>query len=91
MARVNRVVSHIAMPAVMGVLFFAVALSPVNLLGCRTRGLAALSVAFASALWALASAVGGGYRRMRGDPQAIWWMARTLILTIPVIALYIMA
>jgi hypothetical protein len=40
----------------MPVLFFAMALFPVDLLGCRTRGLIAFSIAFANGLAGLGAA-----------------------------------
>jgi hypothetical protein len=82
---------HILIPAIIPVLFFTVALSPVELLGCRTRGLIAFLIALTSGLTALATAVIGLKGRIRKDENSDWWIATTLVLTIPVVALLIMA
>jgi len=75
----------------MAALFFLIALSPVEVLGCRTRGLLALLVAFASGIAALVTAIKGVQDRMKGDLNALWWLISTLILVIPVIAVIILA
>jgi hypothetical protein len=72
-------------------LFFAVALSPVDLLGCRTRGLLALLLAFASGIGALVTAVLALRGRVKGDAGSGRWMLTALILTIPVVAMIVMA
>jgi len=75
------------MPAI----FFRVAFTPVDVLGCRTRGLLALMIALLSGLAALSAAVIGMKGKMRGDRDALWWMLSVLVLTIPVIAMIILA
>jgi len=87
----NRLISYILIPSIMPVLFFLIALSPVEVLGCRTRGLLALLVAFASGIAALVIAIKGTRERVKGDPNARLWMISTLVLVIPVIAMIIMA
>jgi hypothetical protein len=87
----KRIVYHIIIPAFMPAVFFVIALMPVEVLGCRTRGLIALLVALFSGLAALGAAIIGVKGRMRGDIYAIWWVASSLILTLPVIALIILA
>lgn len=84
-------ISYILVPAIMPALFFLIALSPVEVLGCRTRGLLALIVAFVSGLAATFAAISGAKRKVRGDANAGRWIIRTLILVIPVIAMIIMA
>ena len=59
--------------------------------GGRTRGLLALLLAFASGLAAIGAAVMGLRGRMRGDRYALWWVASSLILTLAVVALLILA
>ncbi len=71
--------------------FFAVALSPVDLLGCKTRGLFALVIAFLCGIGALFTAIKALKGRLRGDADSKWWMVSTLILTIPVVAMIKMA
>jgi hypothetical protein len=87
----KRIVHHIIIPAIMPAAFFVIALMPVEVLGCRTRGLIALLIALFSGLAALGAAIIGVKGRMRGDIYSIWWVASSLILTIPVIALIILA
>jgi hypothetical protein len=70
---------------------FVIAAIPVEVLGCRTRGLIALLIALFSGLAALGAAIIGLKGRMRGDIYSIWWVASSLILTLPVIALIILA
>jgi hypothetical protein len=82
---------HIIIPAIMPAAFFVIASIPVELLGCRTRGLIALLIALLSGLAALSTAIIGAKGRVRGDVYAIWWVASSLILTLPVIALIILA
>lgn len=82
---------HILIPAAMSAIFFAVAWTPVEVFGCATRGLLAVSVSLISALAALGTAIVGLRGRLRGDPNATSWVISTLILTIPPIALLLMA
>ncbi|MBP1696747.1 MAG: hypothetical protein H6Q41_1935 [Deltaproteobacteria bacterium] len=87
----KRIVNHIIVPAMMTVLFFAVALTPVEVLGCFLRGLIAMLIALISGLAALVAVTIGAKGRVRHDKNSIWWVLSTLILVIPVIALIILA
>ncbi len=87
----KRIVYHVIIPAIMPVLFFAVASMPIEVLGCLFRGLIALLIAFVSGLAALGAAIIGVKGRVRHDKNAIWWMTSTLILVIPVIAMIVLA
>ena len=71
--------------------FFVIASMSVEVLGCRARGLIALLIALFSGLAALGAAIIGAKGRVRGDVYVIWWVASSLILTLPVIALIILA
>jgi hypothetical protein len=75
----------------MPVLFFIVASTPVEVLGCFLRGLIALLIALASGLAALGAALIGVKGRVRHDRNSILWVISTLILVIPVIAMIILA
>jgi len=88
---VSRVIPHLALPGVLPLVFFAIAATPVEVLGCRNRGLAALAVALVSGLAAVAAAVCGLRGRVRGDEGAGWWVASSLELAIPVAALLVLA
>jgi hypothetical protein len=85
------IITHFLVPALMPALFFRIAFSPVNVLGCRTRGLLALSVAFASGLAAIGTAIKGAKSRARGEKNVLRWTASTLILVLPVIAFLLLA
>ena len=95
----RRIANHIILPAMMPVLFFIVALTPVEVLGCFLRGLIALLISLVSGLAALAAAIigtsgrtkGWTKRRARYDKNSIWWAMSSVILVIPVVALLILA
>ena len=87
----KRIANHIIIPAMMTVLFFVVALTPVEVLGCLVRGLIALLIALISGLAALVAVIIGLKGRVRHDKNSIWWVLSTLILVIPVIAMIILA
>ena len=87
----SAIIYHIAIPLFISILFFAVGLSPIDLLGCVYRGLIALVLAFISALLGIISAIIGLKGRMRGDAKSIWWILSALIFTIPVIGLIVLA
>ncbi len=87
----KRIVYHLILPAVMPVLFLAVALTPVEALGCFFRGLIAVLIALISGLGALAAAIRGVKGRLQYDKNSAWWVLSTLILVIPVIAMIILA
>jgi ATP/ADP translocase len=82
---------HAVVPAIMPAIFFLIAATPVETLGCFARGLLAMLVALVSGLAALGTAFVSGRGRSRGDAYAPWWVVSTLILTIPVVALLILA
>ena len=87
----RHIVYHILIPAALTVAFFIIALMPVEVLGCRTRGLIAVLIAFICGLAALGAAIMGVKGKARGDTNTSWWMTSTLILMIPVMALIVMA
>src|SRR5512143_242401 len=89
--QMKRVMYHLILPAIMPVLFLAVALTPVEVLGCFFRGLIAMLIALASGLAAVFTVITGLKGRVRHDPNAIWWVLSTLILVIPVIAMIMLA
>jgi hypothetical protein len=87
----RHIIYHILLPAIMPAVFFRIATIPVEVLGCRTRGLIAVLIAFSSGLAALGTAFVSAKGRKRGDPSAVWWVASSIILAIPVVALLILA
>ncbi len=87
----KRKACHAVIPAIMPAIFFLIAATPVETLGCVTRGWLALSIALVSGLTALGTAIMSVRGRRCGDVYAPWWGISTLILTIPVVALLILA
>lgn len=84
-------VRHVLIPAIAPVVFFTVAFTPVEVMGCRNRGLAAFAIALLSGLGAIGAAIMGIRGRLRGARFAEWWMLSALILAVPVVALLMMA
>ena len=72
-------------PAMVSVIFFIVAALPVELLGCRNRGLIAAFVAIAGGVLGIVAAARGLMGKIRGDANSSLWMATALILAIPAI------
>jgi hypothetical protein len=87
----NRIYRHILLPAFAPLLFLVVATTPVDVLGCRARGLLAVAIAFLSVLAGLVSAVAGLRGRMRGAPDANWWATSAVVLAIPAVLLILFA
>ena len=87
----DRIFRHILLPSFAPVLFLVVATTPVDVLGCRNRGLLAVAIAFLSVLAGLGSAVAGVRGRMRGEPDANWRATSALILAVPAVLLILFA
>jgi hypothetical protein len=82
----KRIVKFLVLPGLVPILFFTVADTPVDLLGCRNRGLLAVMIALAGMLASLGAAIMGAKGRMRRDPQAHWWVVSALVLAMPAVA-----
>lgn len=82
---------HLLLPCALSMIFFVIASTPVDLLGCRTRGLLALSVALLSGLAGIATGLIGIKKKIRHEPGSAWWMISTVILTVPVAGLIVLA
>jgi hypothetical protein len=82
---------HLLLPSLAPLLFFAVAATPVHVLGCRTRGLLAFTIALASVLAGLIAAIMALKGRRQGDTQTLWWIGSALILAIPAVGALILA
>ena len=87
----KRIVNYLALPALVPIFFFAVAATPVEVLGCRNRGLLAVSIALAGALASVGAVIRGLKGRIRRDPQAHWWVISALVLAIPAVAVVLLA
>jgi len=82
---------HVLLPALVPLLFFAVAATPVELLGCRNRGLLVLAIALVSVIAGLVAAVMAINCQRQGDPQSRWWLKSALLFAIAPVALLILA
>ena len=85
------IVRHVVIPAVLPALFFAVVATPVEVLGCRNRGLIALTISLIGGLASVGVMALGAVRRFRGDPTAALWVASALILIIPAVFIVVIA
>jgi hypothetical protein len=87
----NQVFRHVLLPAFAPVLFLVVATTPADVLGCLTRGLLAVAIAFLSILAGLGAALAGVRKKMRDEPDAHWWATSALILAVPAVLLIVFA
>jgi hypothetical protein len=87
----NRFTRHIMLPLALPLVFFAVGFSPVEVLGCRNRGLLALAISFISGLLALGVAFMGIKEKTQNNPGSHWWVISALILAIPVVGMILLA
>jgi len=81
----KKITKHIITPALVPAIFFVVAFLPVELLGCRNRGLIAALLAIAAGILGIFAAVKALVGKVRGDANSSFWMASALIFAIPVI------
>jgi uncharacterized membrane protein YjfL (UPF0719 family) len=79
----RKILNHIAIPTLLPIIFFIVAATPVELFGCRLRGLIAVTLALAGGLLGLATVSKGLLDMIRNRPGSVWWIATTLILSLP--------
>ena len=82
---------HVLLPATPSFAFAVDVATPVQVLGCRNRGLIAVSIALVTVLLALCSVIVALFLRIRKDPNSVWWIGTTLVLTIPAILLILAA
>ncbi len=87
----NPIIRFLALPALVPSFFSVVVPTPVELLGCRNRGLLAVMIALAGALAALGAAIMGTKGRIQRDPKAHWWVISALVLAIPAVAIILIA
>ena len=72
-------------PIIITASFFAVAALPIEILGCRNRGLIAAGIALAAAILGIVAAVRAVLDKVRGDAGSSIWMASALIFAIPAV------
>jgi hypothetical protein len=82
---------HVLAPALLPAVFMLIAATPVELLGCRLRGLLAAGVALASGIAAVGAAAWGLRCSLKNQPGHAWWTLSALILAVPVAALLVLA
>ena len=82
---------HILIPLILPALFFIVAALPVDLLGCRNRGLIAALLAIASGMLGIVAAVKGLIGKVRGDAHSFLWIVSALIFAIPAVFILLIA
>jgi len=87
----KRIIYHIALPAIVCLLFFTVTRTPVSLFGCANRGLIATAIALFSGAGAIVSII-RSKNALQTDPEkSRWWLMTTLILAAPLVGLVILA
>ena len=63
--------------------FFAITAQPVEVLGCRNRGLIAAGIALTAGILGIVAAVRAVLGKVRGEEKTSMWMASALIFAIP--------
>jgi hypothetical protein len=87
----NPIILHLMLPSILPALFFLVVSTPVEVLGCFTRGLIALLIAFIGVLGGLGAAIMGVKEKRTGGPKTNWWVLSALFLSSPAAALIFLA
>ena len=78
-------IRQLIIPVVITAIFFAVAALPVEILGCRNRGLIAVGIALVAGILGLVAAVRAVMGKMRADAGSSIWIASAVILAIPML------
>ncbi|MBD3242929.1 MAG: hypothetical protein GF331_20220 [Chitinivibrionales bacterium] len=78
-----RIIRHVVIPTLIATAFFATAALPVELLGCRNRGLIAALIALLGAILGVISAALAVSGKIRGNTDSSWWIISAVILTLP--------
>jgi hypothetical protein len=79
----SKTVKHIVLPIVPALAVIFLYFTPVDLLGCVSRGLVALAVVTVALLAALVTVGVGLSKRIKGEPDSAWWIVSTVIFTVP--------
>ena len=87
----KKIITHIMIPAMVSVIFFAIAALPVELLGCYNRGLIAASVSIAAGVLGIVAAVKALKGKIQGDANSLLWKTSALIYAIPAIFIVLSA
>jgi hypothetical protein len=78
---------HVALPGVPTLAVIGLYFTPVDLVGCANRGLAAFGVLLLALLAGIACGVVALRGRMRQDPSSSWWTLSAAILALPAVLL----
>ncbi len=81
----EKVRGYLLLPALPSLIFVIVAAMPVEVVGCRLRGLLAAGIAMAGAMGGVVAVGKGLFERIRNRPGSGWWIAAGLILALPAI------
>ena len=76
---------------ILAILFFINAATPVDIIGCYTRGLVTAIIGLICGLAAVACATIAFKKRMDKDPSDEQWILLSLVLAIPLVALIFLA
>lgn len=87
----RKIAKHMIIPLIVPAIFFVVASLPVELLGCRNRGLIAALLAITGGILAIVAAVKALMGKVRGDSSTFLWMVSAIILSIPAIFIVLIA
>lgn len=82
----NKSLTHVVIPLLAPLSVVVLYYTPVAITGCVERGVAALAVALVSVGAAFFSAGAGLRASVRGERSG-WWLATTIILTLPIVLL----
>lgn len=87
----KRIIYHAILPAILPLLFFTVASTSVQVFGCRGRGLIALAITLISGIGAVVTIVLSIKAQKENPEKAKWWIVSTIMLTLPVVGMLILA
>ena len=87
----RKTTKHIIIPLIVPAIFFVIASIPVEVIGCRNRGIIAALLAIAAGIVGIVAAVKAIIIKARGDSNSVFWMASALILALPLIFILLIA
>ncbi|MFO7607553.1 MAG: hypothetical protein R6W72_14785 [Desulfurivibrionaceae bacterium] len=87
----GKLLGHLLLPALPVLIFIILAAMPVEVVGCRLRGLLAAGIALAGAMGGVVAAGKGLFEQIRNRPGSGWWLATGVVLALPAIYLVFLA
>jgi hypothetical protein len=87
----SKITRHILIPLISIAIFFIVVSLPVELLGCRNRGLIAAVLALATGILGVFTAVKALVDKVRGKSNSFLWVASALIFAFPALFIVLTA